>query len=1081
MKKLGQNRVTKRDMFARALQERAAGIDVERNNDILLEKRPSTPPESSSEEEVSDVPAEDEPPIQPISEKSSSVFGIGLKRPLDLNSEGKPQIKVRKKRRVDIVPVVPADTESEWEGFSAQEDESLLQDSDESIGEQSPDEDAGSESEDISDTSNEHGTESEESSDSENAFGSSKKAKNHARVSAFKEWATQQRNATLGFTPSTNIDALASATSHIPKTPANFTPRPLEEDPLPRELQPTTDSGRKAFAVQVDRSPSIQEARLALPIVAEEQKIMEAVHNNPIVIVQGATGSGKTTQVPQFLYESGYGSSDSPTPGIIGVTQPRRVAAVSMAKRVAYEMGSAGNKVAYQIRFDRSTMREDTAIKFMTDGILLREMATDFLLSKYSAIVIDEAHERSVNTDILIGMLSRSVFERQKQIGELKPLKLIIMSATFREGDFIESPKLFNQGIPPTVHAEGRQYPVTMHFSRQTKRDYLEEAFMKISRGHRKLPPGGFLVFLTGQNEIAALSRRLKETFVPTDQIEARTERLLRSEAPLEDDDIEAYDDVIAEKNYSDDDQESADDTFEDEFDIGEDGDEDPEITKVHVLPLYSQLSQNQQLRVFETPPEGSRLIVLATNVAETSITIPGIRYVFDCGRAKEKHYNAETGVQKFEIGWISKASATQRAGRAGRTGPGHCYRLYSSAVFESEFKEYAEPEIMRTPLEGIVLQLKSMGIPSIAKFPFPTSPDLDSLSRAERLLSYLGAISAGRVTDIGHEIAAYPLNPRYAKIMYEGQRKGMVGLAAGLVAALSVPDLFISENQIFGDDESNGDTDELERKTKKKVFNKTHADYSRWDRSSDAIKLLKALREYLRQDNHEKDEYCDTHFLRVKALREASQLHAQLCSIVNSLYGLEPPLSTHIRKPEEKQTHALKRILASGFINNIALRADLSPSPPELARKPKRAIDVPYITLFASHVHGRDDSEAEPFVYIHPSSVLAHRSVAELPKYVIYSHLQRASSSVPGKVSKVRMAALGDISGAELVEIAFGSELLEWSKHVRESKEISKGKRECVCVPALVGDKGRMGWPLPEMKVSQVKEKGEWRVEKVL
>jgi ATP-dependent RNA helicase DHX37/DHR1 len=245
--------------------------------------------------------------------------------------------------------------------------------------------------------------------------------------------------------------------------------------------------------VNVERPEDIQTARLALPVVAEEQRIMEAIHANPCVVICGETGSGKTTQVPQFLYEAGYGSPGSPTPGMIGVTQPRRVAAVSMANRVGTELGPGGkDKVSYQIRFD-GTVNANTAIKFMTDGVLLRELADDFLLKKYSAIMIDEAHERSINTDILIGVMSRVVRLREtmsKQNEEIKPLKLIIMSATLRVSDFVQNSTLFPTP-PPLLKVDARQHPVTPHFSRRTASDYIEEAYKKVCRINRRLPPGG--------------------------------------------------------------------------------------------------------------------------------------------------------------------------------------------------------------------------------------------------------------------------------------------------------------------------------------------------------------------------------------------------------------------------------------------------------------------------------------------------------------------------------------------------------------------------------------------------------------
>ncbi|KFY15705.1 hypothetical protein V491_05594, partial [Pseudogymnoascus sp. VKM F-3775] len=403
---------------------------------------------------------------------------------------------------------------------------------------------------------------------------------------------------------------------------------------------------------------------------------------------------------------------------------PRRVAAVSMAKRVGDELGDHGDRVAYQIRFE-GTVSPKTAIKFMTDGVLLREVALDIALRKYSAVVIDEAHERSVNTDILIGMMSRVVRLRDEMALEdpsIKPLKLIIMSATLRITDFTENKTLFDKP-PPVVQAEGRQFTVTNHFARQTRHDYVEELFKKISKAHKKLPPGGFLVFLTGQNEITHLSKKLKEAFKIGTMAAGPQVRISGQDAPAEAEDVD-FGGLMEEELDSDDESVhfEGDDNDDAEFDVGEDEEVGP--AKMHVLPLYSLLPTKEQLRVFEPPPDGSRLVILATNVAETSLTIPGIRYVFDCGRSKERKYDEKTGVQSFEISWISKASANQRAGRAGRTGPGHCYRMYSSAVYERDFRDFAEPEILRMPIEGVVLQLKAMNLQHVVNFPFPTPPD---------------------------------------------------------------------------------------------------------------------------------------------------------------------------------------------------------------------------------------------------------------------------------------------------------------------------------------------------------------------
>ncbi|KAJ4287581.1 putative ATP-dependent RNA helicase DHR1 [Kalmusia sp. IMI 367209] len=1037
-------------------------------------RRESVEPEDvSSSEESEDaqrpVRLSEQPAARPAA--STGLFGAGLKRPLDVDEQGKPVIQIRKRRKGNDKPVV-VEEEVEWEGFSSDEDsQDAAADDKESLSTDS----AGSESEESAEEEDESvsaSDESEQDSDDESSSDTSSDEDNKIarkeRTSAFKAWATAQRNEAIGFVPTNNL------TYAIPPKPKDFTPRAPEADPLPPELQTktATDGTRKAYSVTVQRIPEIQEARLQLPVVAEEQKIMEAIHNNDVVVVWGATGSGKTTQVPQFLYEAGYGAPDGPMPGMIGVTQPRRVAAVSMSKRVGDELGSDKARVAYQIRFDTSTSAK-TAVKFMTDGVLLREISQDFILTKYSAIVIDEAHERSVNTDILIGMLSRIVDLRAdlaKKDSTKKPLKLVIMSATLRISDFTENKRLFRQEPPPLLKAEGRQYEVTNHFARKTNRDYVEEMYRKVCRGHRKLPRGGMLVFLTGQNEITHLAKRLRQAFTSTQGNEVKTGKVQISpeDTSLETEDIELGGGNESDRDdYEDDDGSDSDgsiimgldDEDKGEFNIGEEKAED-QVMKVHVLPLYSQLPTNQQLRVFEPPPEGSRLIVLATNVAETSLTIPGIRYVFDCGRAKEKKYDLNTGVQSFEVGWISKASANQRAGRAGRTGPGHCYRLYSSAVFERDFEEYAEPEIMRTPLEGVVLQLKSMGAPVLG-FPFPTPPDRGNLQRAENLLSYLGALSAdGKVTKMGHELSLYPLNPRFSRILVMGVAQNLTAETIALVAALSVPELIIPENKLGLRDpppqdpsavRTEQDNMEAEERSRfRKAYNKAQAKLAANAKQSDCIKLNNAVCAYAYESDG--DAFCEDMFLNAKGMREASQLRQQLTSIVRAHRPAAiGAYQAKLPAPSQHAMNLLTQICAAGFIDQVALRADLAPIPPELPRKPKTAIDVPYITLFPSQ-KGKvvKDDPSSQYVYIHPSSLLARTPPAKLPAYIIYSHLQRAAPSTVDAVRtpKTRMHPLTPVTRPQIINIALNTPLLQLSKPKGKIVEMGKEKglerREC-------------------------------------
>ena len=511
-----------------------------------------------------------------------------------------------------------------------------------------------------------------------------------------------------------------------------------------------------AVFVEIKRDPEIQAARLQLPILAEEQGVMEAINENDVVIICGETGSGKTTQVPQFLFEAGYAKH-----GLIGVTEPRRVAAVSMSHRVAMEMAMSSNVVSYQIRYEGNTTN-DTLIKFMTDGVLLKEVEKDFLLTRYSVIVIDEAHERSVYTDILIGLLSRIVPLRSKKG---KQLKLVIMSATLRVEDFTSNSHLFSRA-PHTVSVESRQFPVTVHFNKRTPEDYLGEAYRKVCKIHRTLPLGGILVFVTGQGEVHGLCRKLRKTF-------PYNKRQKDKEGDEGDNfDLGNYPITPHIEDRDAEDEDLGEEDLRDEFDV-----DDSAFTSsvdhslpMYVLPLYSLLSSQQQAKIFQSTPEGARFCVVATNVAETSLTIPNIKYVVDTGMVKRRYFDKSTGVSSFRITWTSKASANQRAGRAGRVEPGHCYRLFSSAVFNNDFEEFSPPEIARRPVDDLVLQMKDLNIDKVVNFPFPTPPDADALRTAEQLLINLGALKEKKtikghmtsgITPLGRGMAKFPLSPR--------------------------------------------------------------------------------------------------------------------------------------------------------------------------------------------------------------------------------------------------------------------------------------------------------------------------------
>ncbi|KAH9313575.1 hypothetical protein KI387_022202, partial [Taxus chinensis] len=774
-----------------------------------------------------------------------------------------------------------------------------------------------------------------------------------------------------------------------------------------------------SFVVHVTRPEEVEEKRKNLPIVMMEQEIMEAVNEHPVVIICGETGCGKTTQVPQFLFEAGFGSSKCKArTGIIGVTQPRRVAVLATSKRVAYELSlQLGKEVGFQVRHDRR-IGENSSIKFMTDGILLREVQSDFLLRRYSIIVLDEAHERSLNTDILIGMLSRIVplrqslyEEQQKKIscGEtvsaenmVTPLKLVLMSATLRIEDFVSNNKLFPI-TPPVIEVPTRQFPVSIHFSAKTELvDYLGKAFKKVLAIHKKLPPGGILVFVTGQQEVEFLCRKLRKAFLKRNKSSAKTwgiPQITRLSADVDssanqpdlevisqavdaaDDnelsnrgfdrfntyDDDGFDDTLQENSESSDtdfDSYSDSDSEEEEFLDNENGVLDKTLQNtsllrepgcveslkaafealngddnnikpntnsnqqnvanaqnkehtdqnnegnsrdpgpLYVLPLYAMLPAAAQLCVFAGVPDGERLVVVATNVAETSLTIPGIKYVVDTGREKVKEYMRSSGIAKYEIQWISKASAAQRTGRAGRTGPGHCYHLYSSAVFNNTFPDFPLPEISKAPIEGVMLILKYMGINKVANFPFPTPPDKTALVESERCLKILGALdqTTGMLMPVGEAMALYPISPRHSRMLLTviqilKEREECTGanlvlaFAMAVAAALSMDNPFIihfsseveedvKEKQIGNDTSAEKEIEDQEHlqiknqrvlaKAARKMFE---------NMSSDALTVASALRSFEFADNRE--QFCRNNSLHLKTMDEMSKLRKQLLQLV--------------------------------------------------------------------------------------------------------------------------------------------------------------------------------------------------------
>ena len=898
------------------------------------------------------------------------------------------------------------------------------------------------------------------------------------------------------------------------------------DDGLKEDFIPINENlKRKIVTVNVVRSDEIHAARSNLPVYAEESRIMEAIHHNDCIIICGETGSGKTTQVPQFLYESGYGVPGSDTPGMVGVTQPRRVAAVSMAKRVANELGNHSDKVGHQIRFD-ATVSGKTAVKFMTDGVLLREMMTDFLLLKYSALIIDEAHERNVNTDVLIGMLSRVLKLRReyhdKDPKKFSPLKLIIMSATLRVSDFSENKVLFDIP-PPILKVDARQYPVSVHFNKRTQFDYTEEAFRKTCKIHRKLPKGAILIFLTGKAEIVAMVKKLRKEFPFKDKSskkigsgsanarEGDEDELVDVKVDANNADIEVEEidfdvnEIEIKEDYNESDGEAEEEEGFDESLEHDQTEKDP----LYVLPLYSLLPTSEQMKIFEDPPKGSRLCVVATNVAETSLTIPNVRYVVDCGRAKERKYDEDTGVQSFEIDWVSKASADQRSGRAGRTGPGHCYRLYSSAVYESEFPQFSKPEILRMPVEGVVLNMKSMGIQTVTNFPFPTPPDRHMLKKSEELLKYIGALDKEKsnITSLGKKMSLFPLSPRFSKILLIANQQGCLPYVIALVAGMSVGDPFLNEYDLGiqinettvkttrrdSDGEMKDDYETVEntmsqqdienRRRLRQKYNKSNEMFSKLDKFSDSLKLLSAICASDHIPRGKRRKFYEDHFLREKQMQEISKLRKQLTYIVK-LHTMKESIAVSnkvtddemkLAKPSKVQVAAIKQMIAAGFIDQIAFRADLVDKEFKLSNN-MRIMNIPYLTPgYMPEVDYTTKDDEQSFIYIHPSSVIYKSGKA--PEYLVFAHLQKSS----GKSSKIRMQPLNDISSLALSNVGKTTGLITFSKPLGKPAVSIDDKgvetRECYVIPryGAVLASGTGGVDLAPQKVTQKKANGSW------
>jgi ATP-dependent RNA helicase DHX37/DHR1 len=753
------------------------------------------------------------------------------------------------------------------------------------------------------------------------------------------------------------------------------------DDSVPKDPVTDTISAKPAYFILVNRNPEVEVSRSLLPIYGEEQTIMEAIRQNPVVIICGETGSGKTTQVPQFLYEAGYGCKESDNPGIVGITQPRRVAAVSMARRVAFELGMESHShVSYQIRYDSSASPE-TRIKFMTDGILLREIASDFLLTKYSVVILDEAHERNLNTDILIGILSRIVALRNEmaQRGEAKPLRLVIMSATLDVEEFM-NPKLFKP-LPPLIKVDARQHPVSVHFARRTNSDHVEAAFKVVCKIHGNLPPGGILVFMTGKQEIVELKRRLQQKY-PSGAHHFGDDAADKEENAADGPDDEG-DDMPPfrpeEETISDiedaDGETSGFDGSEFELDC-------QTVSPIHIVPLHSLLSTEAQQKVFAPPPEGSRLCVIATNIAETSLTIPNIKYVVDCGKVKQRFYDLQSGSQQYRLIWSSKASAAQRAGRAGRTGPGHCYRLYSTAVFDQQCPDFPEPEIQRVPIESLILQLKMMGIDNVRNFPLPSTPHWEAIEEAEKTLLRLGALttqldsgSQPRLcsTKLGNLMALFPLAPRWCRMLVLACQDAMTGncikalpLMIALVASLTVGSPFV--------DQAEG-LEEWGNSSVKNSLNSVKLHFAGKPPVSDLLLMLSVFMSFTKLSQDKRRQFCENNYLLEKKMEEILLQYRQITKLVQQNFPESLVCQSLPDSIDRDSREYLRRAIAESLMDRIAERTKFKGGKSNLAAYRLLVTDRP------DSKSQQSDSDGPHVVYLHSSSCLSSCP----PRYLVY------------------------------------------------------------------------------------------------
>eukprot|EP00930_Biecheleria_cincta_P058419 TRINITY_DN44257_c0_g1_i1.p1 TRINITY_DN44257_c0_g1~~TRINITY_DN44257_c0_g1_i1.p1 ORF type:complete len:1042 (-),score=197.45 TRINITY_DN44257_c0_g1_i1:241-3255(-) len=625
----------------------------------------------------------------------------------------------------------------------------------------------------------------------------------------------------------------------------------------------------RAFAKLRKQSKKLQKDRVSLPVYQYKEPLLEAIRDYQVIIIVGETGSGKTTQIPQYLHEVGYSKI-----GKIGCTQPRRVAAMSVAARVAQEVGcKLGHEVGYNIRFEDCTT-DRTIIEYMTDGMLLRSFLNEPDMASYSVMMVDEAHERTLHTDVLFGLVKDVARFRQD-------LKLVISSATLDAEKFSE---YFDNA--PIFNVPGRRYPVSIHYTKAPEANYLDACVITVLQIHLTQGPGDVLVFFTGQQEIEEAIEAL----------EYKTRGMGSG--------------------------------------MGE----------LLVLPIYATLPTDLQAKIFEPTPEGARKVVLATNIAETSITIDNIVYVIDPGFCKQNSFNPRTGMESLVVVPCSKASANQRAGRAGRVKPGKCYRLFTKWSFEHELDDDNAPEIQRSNLGHVVLMLKSIGIDDLLHFDFMDPPPPETLIKALEQLYALSALNdQGDLTKLGRRMAEFPMDPQMSKCLIQADKYKCVDEIVTICSMLGV------DNAIFYRPKEKG----IHADNARKNFHKPGGDhmtmlhvYKQWEETGFSL------------------NWCMENYLQNRTLKRARDIREQL---VDMLEKVEVEHSSNVNDIDGQR----KSILSGFFYNTARLRKDGS-----------------YVTVKHPHT-----------VEIHPTSCL----FGQQPKLVCYHELALTSKEYMRGVIEVK------------------------------------------------------------------------------